>query len=685
MNSLNSQLKTFAIILAAFILAYIYSGHFKNGFFYDDVYLIQQNPAIQSLNKIPIYFTDISTHGSRVDYHVYYRPMLLVSFAIDWWLGKGPNTMVFHIHTFIGFIALILLVFFFCKKLFGHFVADPFYLSLLVCCLFAFHPAVADVINYHTGRDCSFSTLYGMLYMVLYLYSPFARKYYLHFIPMLIGCLFKVTTIMFMPVLWLYIIYFESEVGLNGIVTGVKQTFRKMLPEAIITLTIAAIVYFKSKPESVGIEGVTRFTYLLTQAHVLLNYFTLFFVPDNLNPNAWHDFVTSPADTTFISGFLFVVLLCAAIYVLSLRKSTRLISFGLAWFIIVLLPESSILPLRIPQNDYRMFPAMIGLCIAFAGTAWLVIEKLKGATKAITVIVTIVCIVFNISMAYASHQRVHVWSSDELMWEDVIKKDPTNGRVLMNLGVELIQQGNIKDAEQYFERAKSMSPYYDLIYVNLGIIKNLQSDTTTARQDFEEAVAIHGFDYTDCCFFYARYLNEHNQSDKAVPLLLNGLTENPGVLNARYLLMDIYSQHRNKELGNACRQTLQLFPGDNYAQAYLKQYSADSSAYVSGGMNPDDVMEKDASANPTADKYITLSLSYFKEGKFEKVVEVCKKAIALEPKSALAYNNMCAAYNNLKQWDKAIEAGQQALKLDPKMALAQNNLNFALQQKKINK
>ena len=37
----------------------------------------------------------------------------------------------------------------------------------------------------------------------------------------------------------------------------------------------------------------------------------------------------------------------------------------------------------------------------------------------------------------------------------------------------------------------------------------------------------------------------------------------------------------------------------------------------------------------------------------------------MQPDSAVAYNNICSAYNQLQQWDKAIEACQQALAIDP--------------------
>jgi len=55
--------------------------------------------------------------------------------------------------------------------------------------------------------------------------------------------------------------------------------------------------------------------------------------------------------------------------------------------------------------------------------------------------------------------------------------------------------------------------------------------------------------------------------------------------------------------------------------------------------------------------------------------------LEMKPDYALAYNNMCSAYNALGEWDKAIEAGEKALAIDPNYKLAANNLALARKNK----
>lgn len=85
--------------------------------------------------------------------------------------------------------------------------------------------------------------------------------------------------------------------------------------------------------------------------------------------------------------------------------------------------------------------------------------------------------------------------------------------------------------------------------------------------------------------------------------------------------------------------------------------------------------------NPSEGIYLELSFFYYKQNMFAKSVEAAEQALRLNPSSAEAFNNICSAYNNLKNWDKAIEACNMALKLKPDFQLAKNNLAFALEKK----
>ena len=81
-----------------------------------------------------------------------------------------------------------------------------------------------------------------------------------------------------------------------------------------------------------------------------------------------------------------------------------------------------------------------------------------------------------------------------------------------------------------------------------------------------------------------------------------------------------------------------------------------------------------------SNKFLNNSLKNYQLGEYKLCIEEAEKSIFILP-NADAYNNICAAYNQLKEYDKAIEACNKAIKLDLNHKLANGNLNYAISQK----
>jgi len=86
----------------------------------------------------------------------------------------------------------------------------------------------------------------------------------------------------------------------------------------------------------------------------------------------------------------------------------------------------------------------------------------------------------------------------------------------------------------------------------------------------------------------------------------------------------------------------------------------------------------------SATEYINLSLQYYREGEWEKSIGAGIGALDCDPSSALAYNNICAAYIQLEDFDRAILACNKALALKSDFTRARNNLNAAIRKKRSN-
>jgi len=88
------------------------------------------------------------------------------------------------------------------------------------------------------------------------------------------------------------------------------------------------------------------------------------------------EFNHNVASLPFWAGFAFVILFTICAVVAPVFKKTRVLGFGLLWFLIALLP-TSLLPLAEVMNDHRTFLPYVGLVIAVAATA-MVLSRTRG-------------------------------------------------------------------------------------------------------------------------------------------------------------------------------------------------------------------------------------------------------------------------------------------------------------------
>src|SRR3990167_9200451 len=73
----------------------LYFNSLQNGYHYDDWHHIVRNPYIRTLDNIPLYFTEPRTFSTKSAYHSHYRPMLLLSYALNYYFWKS-NPSGYH-------------------------------------------------------------------------------------------------------------------------------------------------------------------------------------------------------------------------------------------------------------------------------------------------------------------------------------------------------------------------------------------------------------------------------------------------------------------------------------------------------------------------------------------------------------------------------------------------------------
>ena len=81
-----------------------------------------------------------------------------------------------------------------------------------------------------------------------------------------------------------------------------------------------------------------------------------------------------------------------------------------------------------------------------------------------------------------------------------------------------------------------------------------------------------------------------------------------------------------------------------------------------------------AAPNEAAAAQLKISATEYQAGRYDEAVKAAKAAVAADPNSADAYNNLAVSLMALKQVDAAIDAATQALRIRPDYQLAKNNL-----------
>jgi len=646
-----------------------YANHFTNSFHFDDFHTIVNNANIRSLKNVPNFFADGRT-SSVLPQNQAYRPVVVTSLAFDYWLGGDYYPSVFLASSFMMFLIQGYLMLLFFKKIFDESLklAPTAWLALVAVAWYLVHPANAETVNYVIARTDILSTLLVLLGFILYIFSPFCRKTFLYLVIIGLAILSKASAVMFAPLLFFYILLFETKIGLADLfkkahLKDLKQVFMKTLP----SLIFCALMYeltVKMTPSTWEAGGNQPLQYLITQPFVIVHYFCTFFLPTGLSADTDWKLLPNIWNIRFFAGCIFIIAMIIAAFYTSKSKRMRPISFGILWFFITLVPTSSIIPLGEVLNDHRMYFPFVGLVMSVTWAIGLLLMRYGQSLKKPVIFVPGLLLLC--AYAYGTYQRNIVWHTERSLWQDVTIKSPQNGRGQMNYATALMADGEYTAAEAYLTRASQLTQGYSFLYTNLGIVKEKEGQPTRAEYYYKEGAEI-GANYPDPLVYYAMFLIKQYRYDEAEPLLKKAIKLSPLYVVPHEQLMFIYSMEGKFDLlRETAQQTLKLAPQNTVALNYL--------TVAAKKVNELDIEADKIKAAPTAEKYADLSLLNYQAKRYPQCIITAQEALRLKPGFAEAYNNMGAAYIKLQQYDKAVDALKEAIRLKPDLTVAQNNL-----------
>lgn len=652
-------------VLSFFLLFAAYSNHFYNSFHFDDSHVIENNLYIRNLRNIPFFFVDGRTFSS-LPRNATYRPLLSVTFALDYWLSGTLEPWQFHVTQFILLallgIGLVCLFWRLMDLAVVHWWNR--YVALYTAVLFCVHTANTETINYISSRSDLLSTLGVIGAFLLYLFLPHWRRFHLYLLPMVLGVLVKTPAVIFAPLLLVFGLLFEQHLSCADLCSTqawpkVRAAVRHALPAGVVALLLFRFVE-AMHPSSVNYGGGARLQYLWTQSFVWLHYVRLFFLPLGLTADTDWTLVPHWYDTRVLAGLLLLALLARCVWVCARTPAMRPVAYGIVWFGLTLLPASSLFPLAEVANEHRIFLPYIGLSLAVVW--WLALRLqpwLASQSRLRPVALPMACAVALLVLgghAVGTYQRHQVWRSEETLWRDVVEKSPANGRAWMNYGLTQMAQGKYAEAKRLFEQAAVYTPNYPYLETNLGIVTDQLGESVLAEQHFLRALQLQP-DFVEGHHFYARWLVEQGRAPEAIPHLQRAIALSPGLPASRTLLMHLYfAQGADAALSTLVRETQAILPTDPIALAYAN------------GMLPPHLRVSDPQT------YYHHGVMLTQRGQHLDAALVYRQALQFTPESADIYNNCGWSLAKLGFYQASIAMFEQALRLRPGFALAEHNL-----------
>jgi tetratricopeptide (TPR) repeat protein len=345
--------------------------------------------------------------------------------------------------------------------------------------------------------------------------------------------------------------------------------------------------------------------------------------------------------------------------------------------LITLLP-AAIIPQQAVEADWRMYLPFAGLALAATSAAFLVFERLSALPRIgvpVRVAAPFLAVALLPVLAWATWERNQAWLSEESLWADVIAKNPDNGRAVMNYGLILISENDTLLGNDYLKRAATLLPRDASLEVHLAQLAASAGRDAEVESHFRRAIV---FDpsYSPAYSYYSQWLLGHQRSAEAFDNALKAAKLDPRDLVARHTLMDVYADRSDwASLQRIANESLNLDPSDPDGQRGLRVSET--------GLDEIRRVERAVKANPTPDNYLSLSVVYFRNARYEDSIAAAREALKLHPDLPEAYFNIASVYHVMGKDDETIAALREVLRIRPDFQMAKSNLNYELAKKGI--
>jgi len=466
------------LVVAAGIWSY---GNSLTGpFIFDDLPSIADNSTIHHL--WPVWKALSPPHGRGTT--VEGRPVLNLTLAVNYAVGgvdpRGYHVANLVIHilaglTLMGITRRTLLL----PALRERFGAVDNELALATAVLWLVHPLQTESVTYLSQRAESLMGLFYLLTLYGFIRgteSPGAGRW---FAVSITACVLGMATKEVMVSAPLMVLLYDRTFVAGSFREAWRRRRSLYLALAgtwILLGYLVATAGGRGGTAGFGVR-ILWWQYALTQTCAIIHYLWLSVWPHPLVFDYGTDGVTDAwqvaAGTVLVAGLVTGT-------AISLWR-WPVIGFVACWFLAILAPSSSILPVATQtMAEHRMYLPLAAVVVLGV----LGIHELVGRrTVAVAVVVAL-------TLGVLTWRRNEDYRSDADIWADTVAKRPDNPRAQEHLGVALGQTGRLPQAVEHLEQALRAEPDYAEAHCNLGAILGQTGRLSQAVEHLEHALRV---------------------------------------------------------------------------------------------------------------------------------------------------------------------------------------------------
>lgn len=477
MKFATKNIKWFVLLVLVIAGFFVYLNTLPNKLFWDDDDGIINNVYIKDWSYFPNYFSENLIAGAG-QVSNYWRPLVLISFAVDYHtFGLAPYG--YHLTNLFWHVLSAWLIYLLFFKL-----SKRHWLSFWTAFIFLIHPLQTEAVTYVSGRADPMSAAFVLLSLFAYvLFRQKKSKLFLwaSLASFLGALLIKEQSIMLPAFIFLIEFFFFFDKS------SWKKSLKIFLPFVLISVAYFLLRIFVlnfndllSGVDYVGGYDSSLKTRLLTFTYVFVKYLALLFAPFNLHMA----YEVAPV-TSLWSWSVGLFILAVASFGLVIKKywhQDKLLVFGLAWFLVMLLPRTNIISINRPLYEHWLYLPMAGFWLAII----LLVEKLKINKK----ILIIVLSAFSLFFITLTIKRNLDWRDPITFYEKNLKYTPNSFIQHNNLGMAYADAGRTDEAIKEYKTAISIADIYPQVHYNLGNTLVLVNKMDEAEKEYYKSIEI---------------------------------------------------------------------------------------------------------------------------------------------------------------------------------------------------